>query len=235
MSKQFRKRSKQGGGGGQSQAPPHATSSGGPTPSLPPESQYEVVAARRDASKAQVWQVPLLGVTIQAFLLTIALSPQYELWARIVASLLALTTAAACAQLLARHRRFETADAHWLTRYERMRAKDGWLDISDREFPLRVTSLSTSTADQLMLPKGAPLPRPRWWNPVDHSSYRLWLWILVLFAVVAAAAFVTVLRQHQNQPAVPGATPRSGTPAVPVPPPTGNGAPGTALPATEGR
>lgn len=197
----------------------------------PPETQYELVAARRDASKAQVWQVPLLGVTIQAFLLTIALSQQYDVWSRLGASLLGLITALACAQLIARHRRFETADAQWLTRYERLRAEEGWLDISDRDFPLRVTSKSASPAHPLMLPRHSDLPKRRWWHPLDYSSYRVWLWILFLFAAVA---FVTVLR-HAAQPSLPGTMARSAPPNTPSPTPTDAGAAGTSPPTTGGR
>ena len=68
--------------------------------------QYQVVAARRQNYDNLLWQTPVISLTGQAFLFTIALGSGSKL-SRIIASLLALIAALASSQPLARHRHFE--------------------------------------------------------------------------------------------------------------------------------
>lgn len=80
-------------------------------------SQYEVVANRRVAGDSLLWQAPVLSLTAQAFLLTIALGnsdPQSVF----ISSLLGAITALASIHLMWKHRYFELRDSMWLERVE---------------------------------------------------------------------------------------------------------------------
>jgi hypothetical protein len=81
-------------------------------------SQYAVVSSRRLQWDNLVWQVPMMGLTAQAFLFTTALGAG-DRWARVIASLLAVVTSLLSITLMARHRQAEIADSHWLEDYER--------------------------------------------------------------------------------------------------------------------
>ncbi len=79
---------------------------------------YAAVAARRTQFDALLWQVPVLSLTAQAFLFTIALSQGNDAWARIISSLLSLNITVISILLMARHRQAELHDANWLARIE---------------------------------------------------------------------------------------------------------------------
>ncbi|GAA1806620.1 hypothetical protein [Nostocoides veronense] len=79
---------------------------------------YAAVAARRTAFDGLLWQAPVLSLTAQAFLLTIALGGGASRFARIVASLLSVIVSVLTVQLLTRHRQAEITDAHWLSDME---------------------------------------------------------------------------------------------------------------------
>lgn len=68
--------------------------------------QYQVLAARRQNHDSMLWQTPVISLTAQAFLFTIALGGPTG-GARVIAALLALATAFASIQLLVKHRHFE--------------------------------------------------------------------------------------------------------------------------------
>lgn len=78
---------------------------------------YQVVAARRTQFDNLLWQVPVLSLTAQAFLSSIALGDSSRL-SRIIASLLSMATSFRSVQLIAKHRKGEIADAEWLKSYE---------------------------------------------------------------------------------------------------------------------
>lgn len=82
------------------------------------DGRYQAVVARRMQWDMLVWQVPVLGMTAQAFLFTIALGDGNR-FGRIVSSLLSLTMTFLCITLMARHRQAELTDALWLRDYER--------------------------------------------------------------------------------------------------------------------
>jgi hypothetical protein len=86
--------------------------------------QYAVVSARRLQWDNLVWQVPMLGLTAQAFLFTTALGSG-DRWSRVTASCLAVVTALLSITLMARHRQAEIADSHWLEQYERVHFGEG--------------------------------------------------------------------------------------------------------------
>lgn len=128
---------------------------------------YQVVAARRLGYDSMMWQAPVLSLTAQAFLLTIALAPDSTRPARFISALLAFFAALASIQLMAKHRYFERADSEWLKRYE-----DKWL-----------TSQPQHAQDRPWGGKRGFWARPR--------SYRVWSGILALFAAAGAVAMLS--------------------------------------------
>jgi hypothetical protein len=86
-------------------------------PSIPSE-MYLAIAARRTQFDNLLWQVPILSLTAQAFLFTVALGADTSKAARIIAACLSLITTLLTLQLFTRHRQSEITDAHWLERYE---------------------------------------------------------------------------------------------------------------------
>lgn len=79
---------------------------------------YQTVAARRLQFDNLAWQVPVISLTGQAFLFTIALSGDNSTLARAMASGLAYAAALLSMALISRHRSAEIADADWLRAYE---------------------------------------------------------------------------------------------------------------------
>jgi hypothetical protein len=79
---------------------------------------YQVVAARRMQWDNLIWQVPVLTLTAEAFLFTIALSSGNSRLARLISSSLALIVAFLAVHLMARDRQAELTDADWLRQYE---------------------------------------------------------------------------------------------------------------------
>jgi hypothetical protein len=65
---------------------------------------WQTLAARRVSYDTMMWQTPALGMTAQAFLLTLALGGQTTTTGRMVAAVLAAALAAMTMQLLAKHR-----------------------------------------------------------------------------------------------------------------------------------
>jgi hypothetical protein len=80
---------------------------------------YAAVAARRTQFDQLVWQVPVLSLTAQAFLFSIALSPDGTRTTRIIASLLSLVMTFLSLHLMVKHRQAEVADSQWLEAYEK--------------------------------------------------------------------------------------------------------------------
>jgi hypothetical protein len=92
-----------------------------PVSSEPTESAkiaaYAAVAARRTAWDTLLWQVPVLSLTAQAFLFTIALGGA-DAWGRMIAAFLSLDISVISIMLMGRHRQAELHDAHWLEAFE---------------------------------------------------------------------------------------------------------------------
>jgi hypothetical protein len=130
------------------------------------DEQYDVVASRRVATDGMLWQTPVLSLTAQAFLFTIALGPGSSAGARIIAATLALVASLASIQLMAKHRFHEERDSGLLREYED--AKPGFQAIH-----------------------GPPANAKRAWYL--FSSYRLWLVMLAVFAIAAVVVIVGVL------------------------------------------
>jgi hypothetical protein len=83
-----------------------------PTPST--DAIYSALATRRTQFDNLLWQAPVLSLSAQAFLMTIALGQNVAIYPRTVACLLSMIVAFLSVQLLTRHRQAEITDAHWL-------------------------------------------------------------------------------------------------------------------------
>lgn len=147
---------------------------------------WQMVAARRQSYDAMMWQTPALGMTAQAFLLSLALGPATSGLARIIAATLSVVISFMVVQLLAKHRRNELLDTLALEELE-----------SKLNFP-RITGMHPHSrgrypADSIALADSAGKgvlvgPRAFW----TMSSFALWCYGQYLFAAAAAAIIVIV-------------------------------------------
>ncbi len=126
--------------------------------------QYDVVAARRTALNGLMWQTPVLSLTAQAFLFTIALGSGASSFATLMSAVLALAAALASIQLMAKHRCLEVRDSQLLEEYER-NSVNGFEVIH-----------SKSSGFNKML--------CRW------SSYKIWMFMLGVFALAAIIVII---------------------------------------------
>jgi hypothetical protein len=134
------------------------------------------MASRRDSYNDLLWQTPVLSLTAQAFLLTIALGSGTSHQARIVSGFLALITALASVQLFARHRAFEVAATRWLKEFEIKNRARGYDCVS-----IRVNYFKGCSFIHRLL----SLP-----------SYRVWIWALLSFAISSALIIIAVVTQR---------------------------------------
>jgi hypothetical protein len=79
---------------------------------------WQTIASRRAGLDSMMWQTPALGMTAQAFLITLALGAGSSRWARLLAALLSLILALMVMQLMAKHRRNELLDSVLLEELE---------------------------------------------------------------------------------------------------------------------
>jgi hypothetical protein len=138
---------------------------------------YQVVAARRIQWDNLIWQVPLLSLTAQAFLFSIALGSDARPVSRIVASGLSMVVSVLCILLMARHRQADVADAAWLERWEKSHSGGDPERVIHGE-PWRIRR--NAARPELGLFGRIPL----------LPGYRTWIVGLLVFFVVAAAIFV---------------------------------------------
>ncbi|MGW1678561.1 hypothetical protein [Saccharopolyspora sp. NPDC002376] len=134
---------------------------------------YQAVAQRRAQYDTLMWQVPALGLTAQAFLLTITLGHESGRLSRILASGLAALVSVLTMQLMAKHRWHERVDSQWLEEFEKRHG----LDV--------VHQHRRRLAWELNL--GAPGFAARW------RSYRLWQFGIGLFGAVGLACAILAL------------------------------------------
>lgn len=135
--------------------------------------QYQVVSARRLQWDNLVWQVPIVSLTAQAFLLVIALGTDTRPLARLAAASLSLVTTVLSMMLMARHRQNEETDAHWLANFER---EHFGTDRVVHGVAFRVLRDQT----RLRVPGGTLGP--------FQMQYRTWMWGLTFFGGTAAGA-----------------------------------------------
>ena len=120
-----------------------------------------------------MWQVPVLGLTAQAFLLTIALGADSARTARICAGTLAVLSSVLSMQLMAKHRWHAGVEREWLARFEREKGLD-FCHSSPAEFAESV---------------GVSLPK---W-PIRSSSYTVWQIGLAVFGIVSSLCLVIAI------------------------------------------
>lgn len=145
-----------------------------PTPPSRDEARYQGVVARRMQWDLLVWQVPVLGMTAQAFLFTIALGDGNR-FGRIVSSLLSLTMTFLCITLMARHRQAELTDARWLAEYERTYLGDSSVHGTEWRNRRDATGLDAGRIGQLV-----PL----------LPGFKTWVVGLAAFGAAAFAALI---------------------------------------------
>ena len=127
--------------------------------------QYQILAARRQAYDQMLWQTPIISLTGQAFIFTVALGNGDGI-SREIACFLAFTMSFASAHLLAKHRRFEVVYSKLLQRIEEARGLPG---IHDQP------------------PSGGGV--------TGLSAYNIWLHLFCfVFPMAAAAAFYLAWR-----------------------------------------
>lgn len=134
---------------------------------------YETTVQRRLQWDNLIWQVPIVSLTAQAFLFTIALSGGNSQFARAVSSALALVAAVLSMLLMARHRKGEITDAHWIEAYEE--DNFGGVTIHGGQWQ--------AARDENLV--AGPLS--------EQPMFRLWMWGFGLFALAAGASLVLAL------------------------------------------
>lgn len=140
---------------------------------------WQTLAARRIAYDTMMWQTPALGLTAQAFLLTLALGGQISNLGRAISAGLAAALAITTVQLMAKHRQHEIRDSKILERIER-----------EHEFE-RAVGVCLHTFDRP--------PRPTGFSPTtvgrrfrQYSSFRLWMAGQLAFLTVALVVLLLV-------------------------------------------
>jgi colanic acid biosynthesis protein WcaH len=134
------------------------------------ENQYNILNARRDSFNSLLWSTPVISLTAQAFLFTIALNPDVSVYSRIISAFLALITAVASIHLLMKHRFYEEEHAKISHKYER---NHGLAEINKQ-------------CD----------PKP-WFQ--NKSSYGIWRIILSFFAFFALLIIIfTIIAEMYN-------------------------------------
>lgn len=124
--------------------------------------QYPLIASRRQAQDALLWQTPVLSLTAQAFLLAIALHSSTDFAVRFVALLFSIACALSSLHLMWKHRVLEVESSKLLHAFECAHRDEGFYDVHCRP------------------------PSSSYWK----SSYRIWktlLWVLTAAAILLLA------------------------------------------------
>jgi hypothetical protein len=135
---------------------------------------YQAVVTRRLQWDNLLWQVPILSLTAQAFLFTIALGAGSSPVARTMAAVLSIIVTGLSVTLMARHRQAELADAAWLEEYEKRLTED-----------LRVHGFSF-----VRMRDSVPIAAKRRAYVPLIPGYMTWTIGLLLFAVAALLVIV---------------------------------------------
>jgi colanic acid biosynthesis protein WcaH len=130
--------------------------------------QYQIVAERRQNYDNLLWQTPIVSLTAQAFLLTIALGAETKPLARLLAAFLSFLAALASLQLMLKHRHMEWLDSQLMERHEILNSGRGFAVISGQE---RIQA-----------------QQPSWL--AARRSHKIWLRLLGAFAVSSMAIMV---------------------------------------------
>lgn len=142
--------------------------------------EYERCYQRWASMNAQVWQVPALAMTAQAFLFTVMLSSQTGWLPRLLCAFLAVLVSVLCIHAILKHRHHQSLD------YGRM------IELEDK---WKVSNFSYSGWDskkwrsdvQNLMPKGRKLQVYPWIG----SSVIFWVIGFIMFGAMAVAVPVT--------------------------------------------
>ncbi|WP_104190437.1 hypothetical protein [Cryobacterium sp. Y82] len=148
---------------------------------------WQAVSQRRIAYETMMWQTPALGMTAQAFLLTLALATDTSDVARIASAALSVLISIMVIQLLGKHRKFEMLDTLTL---EEIEIRLNLVTVAGH-FP---HSRNRNPSRQVFLARESG--RSALWGPMrfwEMSSFALWCYGQYLFIVAAAAIIVTVV------------------------------------------
>lgn len=164
----------------------------GQSESIPVEliaAMIESAESRRNTTDQMMWQVPVLSLTAQSFLLTIALSSGASA-GRIISSLLAAVAAIAAIQLLLKHRFVELTYSHALQRLEE---DSGLPPLHGAPASLHAWAWPGGThAWNNIGPRWKIVKRSRRWL-VNRRSPAIWTATLGIFATTDIGIAVAVL------------------------------------------
>jgi hypothetical protein len=132
------------------------------------EVQYQLIASRRQNHDTMLWQTPVISLTAQAFLFTIALGTG-SIPGRVLAALLALISALASLHLLAKQRHLELHYSNLLEAYERAKGLP----------PLHH-------------------PPPKAAGALGWSAYTVWKYVFGIFGAAAIAAIVAAAYESNS-------------------------------------
>ena len=138
---------------------------------------YQSLTARRLGYDTLMWQVPVLSLTAQAFLLTIALGTASRPAARLTAAILSFVVAVISLQLMAKHRHNEEIDSRLAERLERELHLDTAIGFIPHT-PIRIREGVVGLRANVI---------------VRRSSYRIWRFGLFLFAIAALGIVVVTI------------------------------------------
>lgn len=141
---------------------------------------WQSLAARRASYDTLLWQTPALGLTAQAFLLTLALGAQVSPLGRAVAAALASGLALMTLQLMSKHRQHETRDAKLFEQIE-----------DEHHFAALIGHKLHGPPPTARLTGRSPAALARRFSRT--SSYRLWLTGQLAFFVVGLVVVVLVI------------------------------------------
>lgn len=140
---------------------------------------YSVIAARRTTYDTLMWQVPALGLTAQAFLLTVALGPNSSDVARYLTGALSIVLSLVAIQTMLKHRANERTDSMILEEMER---------------DMGVTVGAGGRPHQAPRPRGRAIGNEWIDGPWERRrSANLWVASLLCFALAGLAAMALTL------------------------------------------
>lgn len=149
---------------------------------------WSTIASRRSSYDAMLWQTPALGLTAQAFLLTLALGPGTSALGRFVSAGLSLALSFMVIQLLVKHRQGEMADSFTLARLEESLGFQEQIGVLPHGAPSQ--RIAPADLAAVRIHTGGLTPGPqRFW---DMSSVKLWVRGQWVFAAVALGVMLIV-------------------------------------------
>ncbi len=143
--------------------------------------EYQMCFERWLSMNSQVWQVPALAVTAEAFLFTIMFSSDTGQWPRIASAFLAIVASYLSIHVIWKHRYHQSHD------YGRMVEIEHELDLTHLSYGAWADADDWEDRINALLPGGRRLQSRK----LPGSSVTVWVVGLAIFGVVAAGVIVT--------------------------------------------